>query len=319
MHMFPKGSPCHVSRYYNVYHRETYQIHFHQRVAVKLQNYEQLLSTSMTEESAMIRRLLGDSSSTILALTPRLAANHSHHVSALLTTYRLLDLELLHDDLRCPPALPSPPSHPNQITPQMVDKVKVKERWKNLNNWQDLLIKFRDCYKGASLGEENLTTIKGSAYRGSLAHLEGLAESHSNQKFTSLVQNFRGAALHWTVLHETAHLGTDRLQAMPQSLSGIVDPDIIRQLNTRYKLHTQQKMDAYLRQHTQGELVLPLHLSLMISPCFLLMPINLVKSKFPRQAVFQVSVSNSLSTYHLKCSIVIMRSGKPETRNSSQS
>ena len=196
----------------------------------------------------------------------------------------------------------------------MVDKVKVKERWKNLNNWQDLLIKFRDCYKGASLGEENLTTIKGSAYRGSLAHLEGLAELHSNQKFTSLVQNFRGAALHWTMLHETAHLGTDRLPAMPQSLSGIVDPDIIRQLNTRYKLHTQQKMDAYLRQHTQGELVLPLHLSLMISPCFLLMPINLVKSKFPRQAVFQVSVSNSLSTYHLKCSIVSCALGnqKPE-------
>lgn len=237
----------------------------------------------------MIRHLLGDSLSTIGTLTQRLAANYSHHISALLTSYRLLDLELLHND-QYHSTISFPPSHPNRVTPQMVEKVKVKDRWKNLDNWRELLVKFKDCYEGASLGEQDLAVIDKSAFRGSLAHLQGLAESHSNQRFTSLVQNFRGAALHWTILYETAHLNAHKLPAIPETLSGIIDPKTLQQVHERYQPHTREKMDAYLRQHNQGELVLPLHLSLMISPCFLLMPSTLVKSKFPRQTLYQVSI-----------------------------
>ncbi|KJA14061.1 hypothetical protein HYPSUDRAFT_209013 [Hypholoma sublateritium FD-334 SS-4] len=102
----------------------------------------------------------------------------------------------------------------------MVEKVTVKDRWKKLENWRELLIEFRDCYNGVSLGEEDLVSIDDSPFVGSLAHLQGLAESHSNQRFTSAVQNFRGAALHWTFLHETTHLNTQILPVMPETLSG---------------------------------------------------------------------------------------------------
>lgn len=267
----------------------------------------------------MIRHLLGDSLSTIRTLSPTLVAKYSHHVSALLTTYRLLDLELLHNGPDHPIFTP-PTSYSNRVTPQMVEKVKVKNRWKQLENWQELLNDFKKCHNSVSLGNNGISeSLEGRdlvlidespPFNGSLAHLQGLAESHSNQKFTSLVQNFRGAALHWTALQETSTLNSHKLPVMPETLSGIADKNIIRQLNEKYKPHTREKMDEYLRKHTQGELVLPLHLSLMITPFFLLMQSTLVKSKFPRQSIHQVSVSRILLIPTLKVSSVIMRTRK---------
>lgn len=222
-------------------------------------------------------------------MTQKLAANYSHQVSALLTAYRLLDLQSLYDsDGRNHPRKLLP-LYPNCITPQMIKKDTVKVRWRKLDNWQDLLIEFRDLFKGVSLGEEAFVSIGESPFCGSLAHLQGLADSHSNQKWASIVQNFRGAALHWTVLRETAHLDTQKLPTIPESISDIVGPETLLLLSKYYQPHTYEKMDAYLREHRQGELVLPLHLSLMLTPCFLLMLTTLVKSKFPQQSIYQVS------------------------------
>ena len=206
----------------------------------------------------------------------------------MLTTYRLLDLELLHNGPDLPLLLPPPYS--NNVTPEMVEKVKVKDRWKKLANWRELLIEFRDCYNNISVKEEDLVSVEGSPFKGSLAHLQGLADSHSNQKFTSVVQNFRGAALHWTILYETARRDTHELAVMPENIGGIIDQESLLQLHKNYQPHTRQKIHSYLRQHGRGELVLPLHLSLMLTPCFLLMLTSLVNSKFPRQTVYQVSI-----------------------------
>ncbi len=172
----------------------------------------------------------------------------------------------------------------------MLEAVKVRDRWKKLENWRDLLVEFRDCFRGVSLGEEDVVSIDESPFRGTLAHLQGLAESHSNQKFTNVVQNFRGAALHWTVLHERTHgHNTHDLAVMPEVLSGFIDQKTFTQIHQKYRPQTCEKMKNYLQQHSQGELVLPLHLSLMLTPCFLLMLITLVKCRFPRQAIYQVS------------------------------
>lgn len=262
---------------------------------MNLQNYEGFLSTSTTQDSTIIRHLLGDPWSTIGTVTQKLATKYSQQVSALLATYRILDLELLHNGLDHPITLP--PSYPNSITPQMVEKDKVKDCWDKLDNWRELLIDFRDCYDSVSRGERNLVFISESPFRGSLAHLQGLAESYSNQQFTSLLQNFRGAALHWTFLHETTHLDTHKLPVLPESLSAIVDHRTLYQLNERYPPHIREEMDKYLRQHRQGELVLPLHLSLMVTPCFLLMLKTIIKSKFPRQSIYQVSVQLIFSIF----------------------
>ncbi len=72
----------------------------------------------------------------------------------------------------------------------MLEAVKVRDRWKKLENWRDLLVEFRDCFRGVSLGEEDVVSIDESPFRGTLAHLQGLAESHSNQKFTNVVRIF---------------------------------------------------------------------------------------------------------------------------------
>ena len=58
-------------------------------------------------------------------LTPKLAAKYSNQVSALLTAYRLLDLEILHNGPERP--IIFPPSYPNIISPLMVEKVKVND------------------------------------------------------------------------------------------------------------------------------------------------------------------------------------------------
>ena len=243
----------------------------------------------MTEESNIIRHLLDDSQLTIGTPSKTLIAKYSHHVSALLATYRFLDLELLHND---PHTDPFPPRtlYSNRITPKMIEKVKIKDRWKKLDNWQQLLIEFKRCYNGASLDQQDLVVVDESPFVKTLVHLQGLSESYSNQKFNSLVQNFRGAALHWAFLHEMAHADSNKLPALPDNLSCIVDNKTLFQLHEKYHPNTRQKMNQYLRRHSQGELVLPLHLSLMITPCFLLMQATLVKSKFPRQSIYEVSV-----------------------------
>lgn len=222
-------------------------------------------------------------------MTQNLAAKYSHQVSALLAAYRLLDLELLQKSPEHPATLPS--SYPNRITSRMVETYKIKERWRKLNNWQELLIEFRNCYHSeVSLAVEDIVSVDGSRLRGTLAHLQGLAQLHSNQQFANVVQNFRGAALHWTLVHEMTHSNTRELPSIPENVSAIIDRYTLRQLSESYHPHTVAKMNNYLRQHSQGELALPLHLSLLLTPCFLLMPTTLVSSKFPRQSVYQVSI-----------------------------
>ena len=258
---------------------------------MNLQNYENFLSSSFSQESLIIRQLLGDPQSAIGTVTQKLIAKYSHHVSSLLTTYRLLDLELLHNGPGHP--IPLLPSYPNRITPQMVEAHKVKDRWRKLENWRELLIEFQDCYhhNNFSIGSENTVSVKETPMRGSLAHLHGLAGLHTNLQFGNIVQNFRGAALHWTYLEETTKLNTIQLPNIPDTVSAIADKDTFHHLNEMFPPNVREKMDAYLRQHSQGELVLPLHLSLLLTPCFLLMPMSLVKSKFPRQSIYQVSIS----------------------------
>ena len=255
---------------------------------MNIQNYESFLSTSATQDSAIIRGLLGDRCSPIsAAVTPTQIAKYSYQVSALLAVYRLLDFELLYNRPGQPITLP--PLYPNCITPEMVEKQKVKDRWRKLGNWQMLLIEFRDCYDGITFGED-IVRISEPPFSGSLAHLQGLAESHTNQKFTNLVQNFRGAALHWTFLHETAQLDAKKLPTIPENVLAIVTQEAFRRSNGNFDPRAYNKVNNYLQQYSQGDLVLPLHLSLMITPCFLLMPITLAKCKFPRQLTYQVSV-----------------------------
>lgn len=215
-------------------------------------------------------------------------------MSALLTIYRLLDLELFYNGphYSITPILP----YSNGLQTHMIEKARVRDRWKKLNNWQLLLTEFRDLYNSISVTEEDLIFINESPFGGSVAHLQGLADLHSNHKFTNVIQNFRVAALHWTFLHESTHRDSHALPILPETLSAIVDPNTLKQLKERYEPHTRAKMDAYLRQHRQGELVLPLHLSLMLTPCFLLMLTSLVKSKFPRASINEVRKQFVLST-----------------------
>ena len=245
----------------------------------------------------MIRHLLGDPRSIISTPSPTLVAKYSNQVAALLALYRLLDLELLHNGTNL--AITRPPSYPNNIIPGMLETIKVRDRWKKLENWRGLLIEFRDCFNGVSLGEEAAVSINESPFRGSLAHLQTLSECHSNQKFSNVVQNFHGAALHWTVLYEITHGDSHELAVMPKVLSHIIEQETIPQISQKYQPHTRDKMKKYLQQHNQGELVLPLHLSLMLTPCFLLMLVTLVKCKFPRQAIYQVSAQSNFLVCHI--------------------
>ena len=238
----------------------------------------------------MIRQLLGDPQSTIGMVMQKLTAKYSDQVSALLTAYRLLDLEILHSSPEHP--IPLPPSHANCITPQMVEGQKVKDRWRKLENWQGLLIEFKEFYHHSlfSLKKEGAVSFDKSPMRGTLAHLQGLADSYSNQQFGCVVQNFRGAALHWTFLHETAQLDAQKLPTIPENVLAIVTQEAFHRSNGNFDPRAYNKVNNYLQQYSQGDLVLPLHLSLMITPCFLLMPITLAKCKFPRQLTYQVSV-----------------------------
>ncbi len=155
---------------------------FPQRLAINIQNYEQFLSTSATQDSVIIRGLLGDPWFPVgPAVTTKLAAKHSHQVSVLLTAYRLLDMELLYNRTS-PSPLALPAARSNCITHQMVENPAVMDRWRKLDNWQKLIIEFQDCCNGVFFGEKGLVSIDESPFCGSIAHLQGLAESHSNQK-----------------------------------------------------------------------------------------------------------------------------------------
>lgn len=188
----------------------------------------------------------------------------------------------------------STPLYPNTVTPAMVEPIKVKEQWKKLENWQTMLKTFFNAVKAGCEKGEDIVIDSSSPFAGSLAHLQGLADSHANQRLNSLIQNFRGAALHLTVIKETARSDANDLAAIPDSASAFFER---LQLTTHsnglplkiFQPHTSKKIGLYLKGHSSGELSLPLHLSLLISPLFLIMPVTHTKGKFPRQSIYQVS------------------------------
>lgn len=222
------------------------------------------------------------------------------------------------------PTIPTP-SYPSSVTPGMVEVTKVKQSWKKLEKWQDIIITFRNTLRTGLQQVEDLVTDMPSPMRGSLAHLQGLADSHVSQKLNSLIQNFRGAALHLTLMKETANSDNNNLPGIPESISTLVggaQPAVnAGELPlTKYQPQTREKMDSYLKEHSSGELSLPLHLSLLLTPLFLVMPVTHVKGKFPRPSVYEVCIrlftcrwsyhSSSLASSHAPLAMKSQKSSR---------
>ena len=79
------------------------------------------------------------------------------------------------------------------------------------------------------------------------------------------------------------------LPSLPETVKEIFDSTTCERIKKACGINTSEKIDSYLANHSHGELVLPLHLSLLLTPLFLLMPLTLVKSKFPRELMNVVS------------------------------
>jgi hypothetical protein len=255
-----------------------------------------MLSTSETPGVRLLRHFLGDptidndTASMATNGTAQLKMKYHDRVSALLAAYRLLDLEILR--LGTVPTIPTP-LYPKSLTPQMVEHGKVKPTWKKLEKWQDIIINFRQSLRTGLQPVQGLVTDMPSPLRGSLAHLQGLSDSHAGQKLGTLIQNFRGAALLLTLIKETADFRNTKLPGIPESIAALVagDQPVVNVAGlplTKYDLHTREKMRDYLNDHSSGELSLPLHLSLLLTPLCLLMPVAHVKGKFRRPSLSEV-------------------------------
>jgi hypothetical protein len=190
----------------------------------------------------------------------------------------------------------------------MLEANHISDKWKKLQKWPQILSTFRQAVlEGLSETQTKVMDLQ-SDLRGSLAHLHGLAESHSDIKLQKLIQNFRGAAMHYTLIKEMAHSDSDLLPGIPDA--GF---DIVQQSQfgldagelAKFTATTRKKMDTYLKDYNGGELRLPLHLSLLITPLFMLMPINLAKCQFPRASIHEVSFKSFCGIYLSTESIIV--------------
>ncbi|KAF8192037.1 hypothetical protein BJ912DRAFT_924951, partial [Pholiota molesta] len=80
---------------------------------------------------------------------------------------------------------------------------------------------------------------------------------------------------------------------IPESIAALVagDQPVVNVAGlplTKYDLHTREKMRDYLNDHSSGELSLPLHLSLLLTPLCLLMPVAHVKGRFRRPSLSEL-------------------------------
>lgn len=266
-------------------------------------------------ELKRLRCLLGDPTvqTDDVTLTPKLVSTYSDQVSALLAAYRLLDLEVLRMGAK---PTTSTPLHPNIITRSMVEVPTVSKQWKKVENWQKALTTFAKAVDHGFKKAQPIDFTSPLPFCGSLAHLQGLADSHADHELNCLVQNFRGAALHLSLIKDTAHLESTSLPGIPESLGALIEQSPLAINPTElpstssYQPHTRKKIDDYLKHYSRGELSLPLHMSLLMTPLFLILPVTHSRGKFPRQAIYQVKIHLFLRgctsfkvSYQLSCAL----------------
>ncbi len=253
-----------------------------------------------------------------LHLRQTLTAKYSSQVSALLTIYRLLDLELLHHGPEYPVVLLL--CMEILYPPKCWRRSRLGNAGRNSRIGANCLSTSGIVFSACLSEKKTSNHLKHLNFAG-LLHIFRDWRSHiltrSSQTWfrTFVAQPFIGP--YYT---KPTHEDTNDLAIMPEALSSIIDQKTLFQIHQGYLPHTREKISTYLQRHSQGELVLPLHLSLMLTPCFLLMTITLVKCKFPRQAIYQVSAKcSTLVCLYLTTPLAVMCSRKSEARYSYQS
>lgn len=313
-HQVPLASAWLVSN--SVYLPTLYLTMPYQQVIQNVEGYEERLSKDDDHaEARIIRHLLGDPlyASVGLGLKDHLRTKHGDQVSALLSSYRILEYEALRYG--------SVLQHSWPLVPQTISQLDVLPRspqriFDRLKNWHSIVGEFEKIVRTEQEPRQDVLTNESNIPR-TMAHLQHLGESYLSQRIEKIVENFREASLHFTFLQETAASLPRSLPDIPHTPEDVAALVLPEQELAKYEIGTREKINTYLAHHPPSQIRLPFQIALLISMLVLLLPMSLSKCSFPRGILNKVCTSFAPLCYFLysKPSIDLLCCWKPAARN----
>lgn len=241
-----------------------------------------------------LRAVLGDpvAKGYLHAISRQLLKDLFDKVNAHLCQYRILDFEVGCCSESGPRS--SPPRQPQRLRTQDYSAKQLKFI-KKLSHWKSILTTFNDAVPDNDTAPQAAVMDLNSSFRRSFGHLQCLSEDFATEQIDTIVQNFRVAAMHLTLLQESGY-DADTLPDMPTTPanSSSLSHFLPQQDLDKYEDATRKKLCAFMQEHSIGELRLPLHISLLVSMLLLLHPAKLIKAQYPRPSIHDVSESNVL-------------------------
>lgn len=265
------------------------------KLADVIEDHEALLDQRDDLETMKLRAMLGDPKANAYVSCINRSSNKSlsDQVNEHLCRYRILDIEVGCCNDTGPRS--SPPRQPQRIKTEDFSAVNQLKFIKKLSNWQSLLISFKKLIPKTQHASQAVIVDLNSPFRRSFAHLQCLSDDFASERMNAVVQNFRMAALHLTLLQESGYVhdtlpNTPIEDANELSLSNFLPQQDL----DKYEDDTRQQLGIFIAAHPIGEFRLPLHMSLLLSMLLLLNPSKLCKSLFPRPSIHLVSPSDTL-------------------------
>lgn len=252
---------------------------------------EQLSQDNGNPEARSIRHLLGDPKCASMSLTGPANTRFSKKVSALLSSYCILDHEVLQYGSVVQNSQPPVPQTLNELGVLPRHPSRILER---LKNWQAVLTEFNKAY----LSDKDKTKVQvavsinpDSKIPRSMAHLQHLGETYASQALQNMIQNFREASLHYTFLQELATSLPKALPDIPETSKDVETLILPEQELAKYDVATRKKISAYLTDHQPAEIRRPFQIALLVSMLVLLFPTSLHIHTFPRGILNKVCIS----------------------------
>ncbi|KAJ3517708.1 hypothetical protein NLJ89_g345 [Agrocybe chaxingu] len=224
-------------------------------------------------EVRSLQSLIGIQVNTCQALTP-IQAGHTNNnadqtrLCSVISGYQLLARNP-HPDICKNPPYEAPRTG--------VIPAKLPPGYDKLENWVDMLFDVKKLL-GDFRAPVNISTQRAPERLTSyIRHFQRQGDC------AKIIVNMLAAALHLAFLREN-EFQHGEIPDIPENIEKMSD-------DSPYKLPLMSLLEGLSARAKQGSVLrLPLHLALLISPLYLLVPVQLLKNPFGREAVMQLSV-----------------------------
>ena len=164
-------------------------------------------------------------------------------------------------------------------------QLNILQGWDRLENWPQILFDFKKSLDKSRQLPAAFTSVQQGS--GPLRLLQMMERNHSTRAYSAVESNFLFAAMHLACMQDFKfphEICPDLLDANDSlHRKHPLPPEDLETLRILYAKYSPSGGDGPSRLRS------PLHLALFISPLFLLLPFNIIKKSYNRQAMIDIS------------------------------